>query len=106
MVSDILSSLVLNTARLRSPLSCRTIATAGPCRKELLGGGAWRDCCAGFSSPSDEKSAAVDGQGLPGHRIGVKLFHRTPRTVVLTDDGRRFHDEVPPLLTSTGAAAE
>src|SRR5258705_11726699 len=39
-------------------------------------------------------------------RIGVKLFHRTPRTVALTDDGRRFHDEVAPLLTSIGEAAE
>ena len=39
-------------------------------------------------------------------RIGVKLFHRNPRTVVLTDDGRRFHDEVAPLLASIGEAAE
>jgi DNA-binding transcriptional LysR family regulator len=39
-------------------------------------------------------------------RIGVKLFHRNPRTVVLTDDGQRFHDEVAPLLASIGEAAE
>src|SRR5260221_1241196 len=39
-------------------------------------------------------------------RIGAKLFHRNPRTVVLTDDGRRFHDEVAPLLASIGEAAE
>jgi DNA-binding transcriptional LysR family regulator len=39
-------------------------------------------------------------------RIGVKLFHRNPRTVVLTDDGRRCHDEVAPLLASIGEAAE
>jgi DNA-binding transcriptional LysR family regulator len=39
-------------------------------------------------------------------RIGVKLFHRNPRAVVLTDDGRRFHDEVAPLLASIAEAAE
>lgn len=31
-------------------------------------------------------------------RIGVRLFHRTARAVSLTDEGRRFYDEVAPLL--------
>jgi DNA-binding transcriptional LysR family regulator len=39
-------------------------------------------------------------------RVGIKLFHRTPRTVALTDEGRRFHDEVRPLLSGIEEAAE
>lgn len=31
-------------------------------------------------------------------RVQVRLFHRTPRQVTLTDEGRRFYDEVAPLL--------
>lgn len=31
-------------------------------------------------------------------RIGVRLFERNPRAVVLTDEGRRFHAQVAPLL--------
>jgi DNA-binding transcriptional LysR family regulator len=38
-------------------------------------------------------------------RVGVKLFHRTPRAVELTDEGRRFHAEVAPLLTAVEEAA-
>ena len=30
--------------------------------------------------------------------VGVRLFDRTPRAVTLTDDGRRFHAQVIPLL--------
>jgi DNA-binding transcriptional LysR family regulator len=39
-------------------------------------------------------------------RVGTKLFHRNPRAVVLTDEGRRFHAEVGPLLTAIEEAAE
>jgi len=33
-------------------------------------------------------------------RIGIRLFDRTPRAVTLTDEGRRFHAQIVPLLTS------
>jgi len=39
-------------------------------------------------------------------RVGTRLFHRGPRAVVLTDEGRRFHAEVAPLLTGIEEAAE
>src|SRR3954471_157897 len=38
-------------------------------------------------------------------RIGVRLFDRTPRAVTLTDEGRRFHAEVAPLLAGLEEAA-
>lgn len=39
-------------------------------------------------------------------RLGVRLFHRDARAVVLTEEGQRFHAEVAPLLASIGDAAE
>lgn len=39
-------------------------------------------------------------------RVGARLFHRTPRAVTLTEEGRRFHAEVAPLLTGIQEAAE
>jgi DNA-binding transcriptional LysR family regulator len=47
-------------------------------------------------------------------RIGIRLFDRTPRDVCLTEEGRRFHARVMPLLAgldeaaaeASGAAAE
>jgi DNA-binding transcriptional LysR family regulator len=33
-------------------------------------------------------------------RVGVRLFDRTPRSVTLTEEGRRFYTKVVPLLTS------
>lgn len=47
-------------------------------------------------------------------RIGVRLFDRTPRAVTLTDEGRRFHAQIGPLLAAieevageaAGAAAQ
>ena len=38
-------------------------------------------------------------------RVGVRLLDRNPRAVSLTDDGRRFHAQVAPLLESLEDAA-
>jgi DNA-binding transcriptional LysR family regulator len=38
-------------------------------------------------------------------RVGVRLFDRTPRAVTLTDEGRRFHAQVAPLLAGMEEAA-
>ena len=38
-------------------------------------------------------------------RIGVRLFDLTPRAVTLTDEGRRFHQSVLPLLIGLEEAA-
>jgi DNA-binding transcriptional LysR family regulator len=38
-------------------------------------------------------------------RIGVRLFDRTPREVVLTEEGRRFHAQVEALLAGLEEAA-
>jgi DNA-binding transcriptional LysR family regulator len=39
------------------------------------------------------------------HQVGVRLFDRTPRAVTLTDEGRRFHAQVTPLLAGLQDAA-
>jgi DNA-binding transcriptional LysR family regulator len=38
-------------------------------------------------------------------RVGVRLLDRTPRAVSLTDEGRRFHAQVAPLLVGLEEAA-
>jgi DNA-binding transcriptional LysR family regulator len=38
-------------------------------------------------------------------RVGVRLLDRTPRAVTLTDEGRRFHAQVAPLLAGLEEAA-
>ncbi|MCA1458121.1 LysR family transcriptional regulator [Bradyrhizobium sp. BRP22] len=38
-------------------------------------------------------------------RIGVRLFDRTTRSVALTDEGRRFYEQVAPLLAGIEDAA-
>lgn len=37
-------------------------------------------------------------------KIGVRLLDRTTRSVMLTDEGRRFYEEISPLLTGIGNA--
>jgi DNA-binding transcriptional LysR family regulator len=38
-------------------------------------------------------------------RVGVRLLDRTPRAVSLTDEGRRFHTQMAPLLAGLEEAA-
>jgi DNA-binding transcriptional LysR family regulator len=38
-------------------------------------------------------------------RVGVRLFHRTPRSATLTEEGRQFYNHVMPLLASIEDAA-
>lgn len=38
-------------------------------------------------------------------RVGIRLFHRTARSVTLTEEGRRFYKEVTPLLSGIEQAA-
>ncbi len=38
-------------------------------------------------------------------RLGIRLFDRTTRTVSLTEDGRRFYEQVAPLMMSLEEAA-
>jgi DNA-binding transcriptional LysR family regulator len=38
-------------------------------------------------------------------RVGVRLFNRNPREVILTEEGRRFHAQVMPLLAGLEEAA-
>src|ERR1700684_683149 len=38
-------------------------------------------------------------------RVGVRLFNRSPREVTLTEEGRRFHAQVIPLLAGLEEAA-
>ena len=38
-------------------------------------------------------------------RIGVRLFDRTPRLVTLTEEGKRFHSRMMPLLAAIEEAA-
>jgi DNA-binding transcriptional LysR family regulator len=39
-------------------------------------------------------------------RVGVRLFDRNARAVALTDEGRRFHEQVAPLLSALEEAVD
>lgn len=39
-------------------------------------------------------------------QVGVRLFDRNARAVTLTDEGRRFHERVAPLLTALAEAVD
>ena len=38
-------------------------------------------------------------------RVGIRIFHRNARSITLTDEGRRFYEQVGPHLTSIEEAA-
>jgi DNA-binding transcriptional LysR family regulator len=38
-------------------------------------------------------------------RLGIRLFDRTTRSVTLTDEGRRFYEQIVPLLSGLEEAA-
>jgi DNA-binding transcriptional LysR family regulator len=38
-------------------------------------------------------------------RLGIRLFDRTTRSVKLTDEGRRFYEQIVPLLSGLEEAA-
>jgi DNA-binding transcriptional LysR family regulator len=38
-------------------------------------------------------------------RVGIRIFHRNARSITLTDEGRRFYEQVAPHLTSIEDAA-
>lgn len=40
------------------------------------------------------------------HQVGVRLFDHNARAVTLTDEGRRFHEQVAPLLTALTEAVD
>ena len=54
----------------------------------------------GMSQPGVSRSVAR----LEG-RLGIRLFDRTTRAISLTDEGRRFHEQVMPLLAGLEEAA-
>ena len=71
-----------------------------------------------FAAVVDGGSFAAAGEALdmspPGvsraiarleARLGIRLFNRTTRSVNLTDEGRRFHAQVLPLLAGLEEAA-
>ena len=39
-------------------------------------------------------------------RLGIRLFDRTTRSVALTDEGRRFYEQILPLLAGLEEAGE
>ena len=52
-------------------------------------------------SPSGVSRAIARLEG----RVGIRLLDRTTRSVTLTDEGRRFYEEVSPLLAGIEEAA-
>jgi len=52
-------------------------------------------------SPSGVSRALARLEG----RLGIRLFERTTRSVTLTDEGRRFYEQVVPLLAGLEEAA-
>jgi len=52
-------------------------------------------------SPSGVSRSIVRLEG----RLGIRLFNRTTRSVALTDEGRRFYQQIAPLLAGLEEAA-
>ena len=61
---------------------------------------------AGAAEPLDMTPSGVSrAVARLERRLGVRLFDRNPRSVALTDEGRRFNEQVAPLLRSIEEAA-
>jgi DNA-binding transcriptional LysR family regulator len=62
-----------------------------------------------FARPADmlglTPSAVNRAVARPEARVGVRFFDRNPREVSLTEEGRRFHTQVMPLLAGPDEAA-
>ena len=71
-------------------LAAVTEAGISPCAAEMLG-----------LTPSGVSRAVARLEA----RVGVRLFDRNPRDVSLTEEGRRFHAQVMPLLAGLDEAA-
>lgn len=66
--------------------------------------------CGSFTRAADSIGLTASGVSRAVSRlearVGARLFDRTPRRVELTEVGRRFHEEVAPLLAAITDAAE
>jgi DNA-binding transcriptional LysR family regulator len=83
------------------PFDSRLLAGVGVLTAVVESGSFIRASEALGLTPSGVSRAVARLEG----RVGVRLFDRTPRAVTLTDEGRRFHAQVMPLLARLEEAA-